>query len=93
MTKKLSLKIEDLEDRIAPGLILPNGMVIFSGADNPSPQFDLHPSFFRSWTAFEATTDYNGPSSPNSPIIGTGNHGPWSATEEFGGPLGFEPNN
>ena len=92
MTKKLSLKIEDLEDRIAPGLLLPNDMVIFSGADNPSPNFDFHPNFFRSPTAVEATTGYNGPSSIHNPEANF-NHGPWSATDEFGGPLGFVPNN
>lgn len=31
MTKKLDLIIEDLEDRIAPALILPNGDIIFGG--------------------------------------------------------------
>lgn len=31
MTKILRLNIEDLEDRIAPALILPNGDIVFSG--------------------------------------------------------------
>ncbi len=30
MTKKLDLHIEDLEDRIAPALLLPNGTTLFS---------------------------------------------------------------
>ena len=43
MTKKLSLKIEDLEDRIAPALLLPNDMLMFSGFDNAAPG-PLHPA-------------------------------------------------
>lgn len=74
MVKKLNLKIEDLEDRIAPALVLPNDMVIFSGFDNPAPG-DFHPALTaRDATALDATTG-NGPS-----VSGFGNEGPWSAT-------------
>jgi hypothetical protein len=41
--KKLSLKVEDLEEKIAPVLMLPNGNEVFVGEDNPAP-FDKHPS-------------------------------------------------
>lgn len=74
MTKKLTLKIEDLEDRIAPALLLPNGDLIFSNFDNAAPG-DLHPSFGRDGAAYAATTDYNGPI-----VLGGFNEGPWSAT-------------
>lgn len=86
MTKKLDLHIEDLEDRIAPALVLPNDMLIFSGFDNPAPG-DFHPALTaRADAAHEATDGYNGPN-----FNGGGNEGPWGATAPFGGPLGFSP--
>ena len=72
MTKKLSLQIEDLEDRIAPALVLPNDMVVFADFDNPAPGA-LHPSFDRADAAYAATDGYNGPT------IAGFNEGPWSA--------------
>lgn len=72
MTKKLTLKIEDLEDRIAPALVLPNEMVLFLGFDNAAPG-PFHPSLMNG-----VEEHSNGQAA-----------GPWSATELFGGPLGF----
>lgn len=56
MTKKLTLQIEDLEDRIAPALILPNGMPMFLGFDNAAPG-PLHPALAN---GVEEHSNFNG---------------------------------
>ncbi len=63
MTKKLSLQIEDLEDRIAPALVLPNDMVIFADFDNPAPG-EFHPAFAHSPAEGPWQAHFN------SPVIG-----------------------
>ena len=81
MTKKLSLQIEDLEDRIAPSIILPNGNEIFAG---DLLQGELHPALTaRDATAVEATFG-NGPFlcvsfDGGETVIQLSNTGPWSS--------------
>lgn len=77
MVKKLTLQIEDLEDRIAPSLCLPNGHEIFAG-DMLHGEF--HPALgflgARAGAAVEATFGH-GP--VFEPVPDLGNVGPWSA--------------
>jgi hypothetical protein len=81
MTKKLSLTVEDLEDRIAPSLILPNGKEMFV---DDMLHGDLHPGLFtRSDAAAEATFGH-GPIfclsfDEGETVIQLSNVGPWSA--------------
>lgn len=55
MTKKLDLHIEDLEERIAPNLLLPSGQNIFGGGNlpngEPHPGFDPTTGRFGPWNA------------------------------------------
>ncbi len=82
MTKKLTLQIEDLEDRIAPSLCLPNGHEIFAG-DMLHGEFHPGLSFLgaRADAAVAATIGH-GPVFvlPDGTELGfLGNVGPWSA--------------
>lgn len=72
MTMKLNLTIEDLEDRIAPDLLLPNGNTIFVDHDNPAPG-DCHPSLeneanvssnWHGWGPWSATDFFRGDGHP-----------------------------
>lgn len=78
MVKKLSLQIEDLEDRIAPSLCLPNGVEIFAG-DMLNGEF--HPSLTARNGAAIAATFGHGPVFilPDGTDPGLSNVGPWSA--------------
>lgn len=78
MSKILSLKIEDLEERIAPSLCLPNGHEIFAG---DMLHGELHPGLFtRADAAIDATFGH-GPVFilPDGTDPGLSNVGPWSA--------------
>lgn len=81
MTKKLTLQIEDLEDRIAPSLILPNGNELFAG---DMLHGELHPALTaRDGAAVEATFGH-GPVfclsfDGGETVIQLSNVGPWSA--------------
>lgn len=81
MTKKLTLQIEDLEDRIAPSLILPNGNEMFA---DDLLHGELHPGLFtRNAAALDATFGH-GPEfclsfDGGATVIQLANVGPWSA--------------
>ena len=79
--KKSRFRIVKLEERITPGLFLPNGKEVFAGFDNPGDgagDGTYHPTFYRSETAI-LTTDGLAGVNPTVQTAGYGNEGPWSA--------------